>query len=115
MAKIEAAAKAEKEKRDAERAEAAKNPPRIWVQVAGGANKSGLPATWKKMRDGNAMIFKGMNAWSTPLNRTNRLLVGPFTSNREARDLVNKMGKAGISGFTFSSAQGQEIEKLGGR
>jgi Flp pilus assembly protein TadD len=114
-AKLEAAAKAEKDKREAERAEAAKHPPRIWVQVAGGANRAGLPATWKKMRDGNAALFKGVTAWSTPLNRTNRLLVGPFKSNGEARDLVNKLGKAGISGFTFSSAQGQEIDRLGGR
>ena len=67
------------------------------------------------MRDGNAVLFKGMTAWSTPLNRTNRLLVGPFKSNGEARDLVNKMGKAGISGFTVASAQGQEIDRLGGR
>jgi Flp pilus assembly protein TadD len=106
---------ADKAKREAEAVEAAKSPARIWVQVAGGANKSGLPATFKRMRDANAELFKGLAAWSTPLNRTNRLLVGPFKSMATARDLVNKMGKAGLSVFTYTSALGQDIEKLGGR
>jgi hypothetical protein len=106
---------AEKAKRDAEKAEAAKNPARIWVQVAGGANKTGLPSTFKRMREANAELFKGLVAWSTPLNRTNRLLVGPFKSMSSARDLVNKMGKAGLSVFAYTSAVGQEIEKLGVR
>ncbi|MFM9851380.1 MAG: SPOR domain-containing protein [Sphingomonadaceae bacterium] len=106
---------AEKAKREAEQAEAAKHPARIWVQVAGGANKAGLPATFKRLREANAELFKGLSAWSAPLNRTNRLLVGPFKSASTARDLVNKMGKAGLSVFTYSSALGQEIEKIGVR
>lgn len=115
LAKAELAAKLEKDERDAARAEAAKSPARIWVQVAGGANKSGLSTTWKKTRDAAPAALKTASAWSTPLNRTNRLLVGPFKSNGEARDMVNKLNKAGLSVFSFTSAQGQEIEKLGGK
>ncbi len=111
-AKLELAEKLEKEEREAARAEAAKSPARIWVQVAGGANRAGLSSTWKKTREAAPGLLKGASAWSTPLNRTNRLLVGPFKSNGEARDMVNKLNKAGLSVFAFTSTQGQEIEKL---
>ncbi len=115
MAKVDLAAKLEKDEREAARAEAAKSPARIWVQVAGGSNKAGLSTTWKKTRDAAPAALKTASAWSTPLNRTNRLLVGPFKSNGEARDMVNKLNKAGLSVFAFTSSQGQEIEKLGGK
>ena len=85
------------------------------MQVAGGANKAGLSTTWKKTRDAAPTVLKGTSAWSTPLNRTNRLLVGPFKSNGEARDMVNKLNKAGLSVFTFTSTQGQEIDKIGAK
>ena len=114
-AKLELAEKLEKEEREAARAEAAKSPARIWVQVAGGSNRAGLTSTWKKTREAAPALLKGASAWSTPLNRTNRLLVGPFKSNNEARDMVNKLNKAGLSVFAFTSTQGQEIEKLSSR
>jgi Flp pilus assembly protein TadD len=114
-AKLELAEKLEKEEREAARAEAAKSPARIWVQVAGGSNRAGLTSTWKKTREAAPALLKGASAWSTPLNRTNRLLVGPFKSNNEARDMVNKLNKAGLSVFAFTSTQGQEIEKLSTR
>jgi Flp pilus assembly protein TadD len=114
-AKLELAEKLEKDEREAARAEAAKSPARIWVQVAGGSNRAGLTSTWKKTREAAPGLLKGASAWSTPLNRTNRLLVGPFKSNNEARDMVNKLKKAGLSVFAFTSTQGQEIEKLSTR
>lgn len=115
----DAAAKAEKTKADKEAAAAAalakRNPPRVWVQVATGANESGLGITWKRLREKAPDAFKGLSASYTPFKATNRVLVGPFKSNTEARSLVNAMSKAGISGNTFASEAGQEILKIASR
>lgn len=112
----DALAKAEKAKADKEAAAAAaiakRNPPRVWVQVATGANESGLGITWKRLREKAPDAFKGMSASYTPYKATNRVLVGPFKSNAEARTLVNAMSKAGLAGNTFASEAGQEILKI---
>lgn len=111
-AKAEADARAAAEAKEAERLAAKKNPARIWVQVATGSNEAGLPGTWKKLKEKAPAAFKGLSASSVPFKATNRLLVGPFKSQAEARALVNAMGKAGISGNTFNSEAGQEIAKV---
>ncbi len=121
-AKAEAEAKAaselaaaEKAEKEAERLKSKKHPARIWVQVATGANESGLPSTWKHLKDKAPDTFKGLSASTVPFKSTNRLLVGPFKSQAEARALVNAMSKSGMSGSTFSSDAGQEIGKISSR
>lgn len=109
-------AKAEKAKADKAAAEAAlqakRNPARTWVQVATGANESGLAITWKRLREKAPDALKGLNASYTPFKATNRILVGPFKSAGEARTLVNALSKAGHSSNLFSSEAGQEILKI---
>lgn len=114
-AKAEAEAKAAKDVKEAERLAAKKHPARIWVQVATGSNEAGLPSTWKKLKDKAPTVFKGQNASSVPFKATNRLLVGPFKSQTEARALVNSMKKAGLQGSTFASDAGQAIAKVSSR
>ncbi len=115
-ADAEAKAKAEKEAKVREAAEAAatakRHPARVWVQVATGANEAGLPGTWKKLRDKAPDVFKGQSASVVPFKATNRVLVGPFKSQAEARTLVNAMGKVGIQGSTYASDAGQEVKRI---
>lgn len=111
-AKADAEAKAEKDAKEAERQKAAKNPARIWVQIATGNNEAGLPGTWKRIRDQAPAAFKGLSAASVPFKATNRLLVGPLKSQAEARTLLNAMQKAGLSGSTYSSEAGQEVARI---
>lgn len=85
---------------------------RIWVQVAGGANQGDLPKEWARVVQKAPAAFKGKQGWSTPLRATNRVLAGPFTTEAAARAFVNMIAKAGVSGFTFTSAAGQKIVKL---
>ena len=110
VAKVE---KAEADRKDAEATALAKrNPARVWVQVATGANESGLGITWKRLREKAPDTFKGLSAAYVPFKATNRVLVGPFKSSGEARALINAMSKAGLSGNSFSSDPGQEISKI---
>lgn len=89
-----------------------KHPSRHWVQVSGGADTNALKTEWRRMIRKAPDVFKGMNGWTTPLNKTNRVLTGPFDSKAAAQDFVNKLAKEDISAFTFTSDEGQVIDKL---
>lgn len=103
----------EPEKKPDKKPEPPKNPSRHWVQVAGGANSDTLPREWKRLSAQAPDAFKGKQGWWTPLNRTNRLLAGPFESDDAAQDFVNQLAKADLAAFTFTSAEGQQVNKLG--
>ncbi|QNE31821.1 sporulation protein [Sphingomonas sp. NBWT7] len=110
--KLADAKKAEEAKKAAAEAKAAKaDPPRIWVQVAGGANESDLPKAWSAAA-GKAAALKGRTAYSTPLRATNRVVTGPFKTDAEARAFVNTLAKQGVSAFPFTSEKGQKMKKL---
>jgi tetratricopeptide (TPR) repeat protein len=88
------------------------NPSRHWVQVAGGANRTALPATFTRLRALAPALLGSRTAYTTPLNATNRLLVGPFDSDREAQAFVNQLGGKSVAAFAWTSPAGQEIERL---
>jgi Flp pilus assembly protein TadD len=94
---------------------APRDPSRHWVQVAGGAKKEGLPRAFARLKEKAPKLLDGRNAWTTPLNATNRLLVGPFDSDEEAQSFVNKLAKADLSAFAWTSDEGQRIERLPAR
>jgi cell division septation protein DedD len=90
-------------------------PSRIWVQIASGANKDSLPREFVRLKAKAPTLFKGRTGWTTSARATNRLLVGPFKTDREARDFVNQLSKAQLAGFAWTSSAGQAIEKLPAR
>jgi Flp pilus assembly protein TadD len=114
-AKVKIEKDAEAEKKAADAAEAKRNPARIWVQVATGANRQGLPVTWRKLKAQSPKALGDQSAWSIPFKSTNRLLIGPFKSNGDARVIITRLSKEGISATSFSSEAGQDIAKLGSK
>jgi Flp pilus assembly protein TadD len=86
--------------------------PKVYVQVAGGANKEDMDKAWEGVKKKAPDLMKGHTPSTTPLRATNRLLVGPFKTDEEAQAFVNKMAGKGLSGFTFKSAKGQKVEKV---
>ena len=115
QAKEDAEAKAKREEEEERKRVAAQNPARVWVQIATGANRGGLPGTWKRIRETAPDALKGAAAWYAPYKSTNRLLVGPYKGQGEARSLINKLSAKGIATTTYSSDAGQEITKLSSR
>jgi SPOR domain len=105
----------QKKKKAADDAEAKRNPPRIWVQIATGSNRSGLPITWRKLKSGAPKALEGQSAWFAPFRATNRLVIGPFKSSGEARAMVNRLAKEEITATTWTSDPGEDVTKLGGR
>lgn len=86
---------------------------RIYVQVAGGANKADLDKAWAGVKKKAPELMKGKSATTTPLRATHRLMVGPFKDADEAQAFVNKMAGKGMSGFVVKTTKGQKIEKVG--
>ena len=88
------------------------HPSRHWVQIAGGANRATLPREFARLRALAPALLGRRTAYVTPLRATNRLLVGPFASEREAQAFVNQLAERDISAFAWTSPAGQEIETL---
>ncbi len=109
-----AASKAAATKTVAKKAEPPKpkEPARIWVQLAAGANKNVFPAEYKKMQAKAPKLLSGKTAWTAPLGATNRLLVGPFKTDKEARDLVNALSAVKVGSYPWKSEDGDKVEKV---
>lgn len=90
-------------------------PSRAWVQIAVGAAKAALPREYVRLKAKAPKLLGARGAWTAPLNTTNRLLVGPFASNKEAQAFVNQLKTQDLSGFAWTSAAGQKVEKLPAR
>jgi hypothetical protein len=91
---------------------AAKEPSRHWVQVAGGANKAAFARTFATLKAKAPKLLGSRTAWTAPLNATNRLLVGPFPSSKEAQAFVNELAKSDLSAFAWTSEVGEKIDRL---
>jgi hypothetical protein len=109
-AKAEADAKAKKEAEEKKRLAA--NPSRNWLQVGVGQSKSALGFTMKGLRRKYATLAP-QDAWSAGWGRTNRLLVGPFTSFTRAKELETRLKADGADVFAWKSDAGEVVERLG--
>jgi Flp pilus assembly protein TadD len=87
-------------------------PSRAWVQIAVGAAKTALPREYARLKAKAPKLLAAHSAWTAPLNATNRLLVGPFASSKEAQAFVNQLKTEDLSGFAWTSPAGQKVEKL---
>jgi tetratricopeptide (TPR) repeat protein len=110
-AKVDLALKEKSEKEAA----AKLNPARTWVQVATGANRGGLPITWRRIKEGAPKSLAKYSPSYAPVRATYRLVVGPVKSSAEARTLVAALSKEGVSATIWQSDAGQEVSKLGAR
>ena len=90
------------------------HPSRIWVQVATGRDKGALSFDWKRMVKDAPELFKGQRPHSTTWGQSNRLLAGPFASQKEANAYLAGLKKEGITGgFIWTSPAGQVVDVLG--
>lgn len=89
-----------------------KNPERYWVQIATGSYRPDLGKEWTRLKGKYPALLGHRSAWTTPLNRTNRLLVGPFKTGDEAQSFVNKTTGAGFVTSPFTSSAGQSVDPV---
>ena len=90
-------------------------PSRDWVQISRSRDDAGLASELRRIKAKAPRLFAGRSVWTADEGRTNRLLVGPFESDMEAREFVSELRKKGVGAFRWTSASGQEIKKLPAR
>jgi Flp pilus assembly protein TadD len=99
-------------------AKAAKQPvsgPRVYVQIATGADVNGLSYDYRRAAKKNAALFSSHEGWTASWGKTRRLLVGPFPDMKAAKKWEADFRKAGGDGFVWQSDKNAEIEKLKGK
>ena len=122
LKKIKKTAPAPKTETVAAKAEAAakvaKQPatgPRIYVQIATGADAAGLGFDYRRMAKKTPALFANQNGWTSAWGKTRRLLVGPFADQKSAKKWEADFRKAGGDGFVWQSDKNAEVEKLKGK
>ena len=88
------------------------HPARHWVQVATGRDRSALAFDWRRIARRSESLLDGKGPFVTPWGVANRLLAGPYDSAAQAREIVSKLKALDVDSFTFTSAQGEAVERL---
>ena len=99
-------------------AKAVKQPgagPRIFVQIATGADANGLGFDYRRLAKKNAALFSSHEGWTSAWGKTRRLVVGPFPDLKSAKKWEADFRKAGGDGFVWQSDKNAEVEKLKGK
>jgi tetratricopeptide (TPR) repeat protein len=96
------------------RTRAPANPSRVWVQLAIGNNRAALIYQYGAFRRQAPALLGSRAAFTSQLNATNRLLVGPFASESAASAFVGQLARSNVQAYTWTSEAGQEIDALQG-
>ncbi|MEP3050194.1 MAG: SPOR domain-containing protein [Erythrobacter sp.] len=88
------------------------HPSRHWVQIATGRDRSALRFDWRRFARTAPELLGEFEPHVVAWGQANRLLAGPVSNAREARDLMNALAAEGVDGFTYTSPEGQEIQEL---
>ncbi len=96
----------------AESPKVAVSAPRIFVQIATGADANGLGFDYRRMAKKYAALFGKQEGWTASWGKTRRLLVGPFSDMKTAKKWEADFRKAGGDGFVWQSEKGAEVTKL---
>lgn len=109
-------AKGDVKGRDSKGSATARQPSRIWVQLATGRDKAALAYDYRKMTREDADVLRDRKGFTSPWGQATRLLIGPFDSQKAADALLARVRKAGISGaFVWTSPAGQVVDPLAAR
>lgn len=92
-----------------------RNPARIWVQVATGANVSALAFDCRRLAREHSAAWAGQSCSSATWGRTRRLVVGPFRNQAAARAWESAYKRGGGDAFIWTSDAGEEVAPVGGR
>ena len=104
--KADAAAKAAKQTASA---------PRLYVQIATGADAAALTYEYRRMAKKTPALFANQNGWTSAWGKTRRLLVGPFADQKSATKWEADFRKTGGGGFVWQSDKNAVVEKLKGK
>jgi tetratricopeptide (TPR) repeat protein len=89
------------------------HPSRIWVQIGVGRDKDAIAFDWRRYNREAPALFKGRQPYISDMGRTNRILVGPFATQKAAATFLADAKKQGFSGaLPWTSPAGQVVDTL---
>lgn len=105
------------EPKPAAKPEPQKHPSRIWVQVATGRDRDALAFDWRRISRKAPTVLgdkakPAVKPYLADWGQTNRLLAGPYASEKAAQSAVAALKADGIDSFTFTSSTGEEVDDL---
>lgn len=109
---IEVPREAPPEPKQPAKPEPPKHPSRYWVQVATGRDRSALRFDWRRFARKAPDLLGDFEPHVVTWGQANRLLAGPVSSDKAARDLVTALKAEGLDSFTYTSPEGEEITVL---
>ena len=93
-------------------APAAQFRPKVWLQLASGADDSGLSTEFERLKSKNPDLFDGLRPYVARTAGGARLLVGPFRGRSDAEILAEDFASVGIDASNFTNSQADRIAPL---
>jgi len=85
---------------------------KLWLQLASGANSTGLPDQFDRIKSRNRDLFEGITGYIAEEPGRARLLIGPFRNSEEANIFAEDLASVRVDAFTWTNQPGQAIRKL---
>ena len=114
-AAADADAKAKAKAAADEKARIARNPSRIWLQIATGRDIAALGFDLRRMRRTYSDALGDQTGWTAEWGATRRLLVGPYPSTAKAQAAASKIKASGGDAFVWTSDAGEDVTKISGK
>lgn len=112
-AKEKADAKAKADAEAKAKAKKPSHPSRMWVQIGVGRNKDAIAFDWRRYTRQSPALLKGRNPYVSEMGRTNRILIGPFASQKAASAFLADAKKQGFGdALPWTSPAGQVVDPL---
>ena len=87
-------------------------PKRLWIQLASGSDEAALGSEFAKIAARDPDLFKGIRPYVSDVGGKTKLLIGPFKDSDDTETFVANLADARISGFSWTSPEGQPVRKL---
>lgn len=89
------------------------HPSRIWVQIGVGRDKGAIAFDWRRYLREAPALLKGREPFVSEMGRTNRILVGPFATQKAASAFLADAKKQGFAdALPWTSPAGQVVDPL---
>lgn len=88
-------------------------PSRMWVQIGVGRDKDAIAFDWRRNLKQAPTLLKGRQPYVTEMGRTNRILVGPFATQKAVNAFLADAKKQGFGdALPWTSPAGQVVDPL---
>lgn len=86
--------------------------PKIWLQLASGANAAALPEQFRRIKTRHGELLDGISGYVADGPDRARLLIGPFKSRSDAQVFAEDLASVDVKAFSWTNPVGQNIRRL---